>query len=115
MSNNVKETFDKAVRLASSPAGGGKWKLSPLQKGQLYACYKQANFGDCPGKRPGITKLLARQKYDCWKYCEGMEKEEAMKKYIEFVENLAPEFYYWTRGSVKATAIACSRSVQISF
>ncbi|CAB9501632.1 Acyl-CoA-binding [Seminavis robusta] len=91
MSIELQETFDKAVKFASSPECG-KLGLSTNQKGHLYAYFKQANLGDCNGSRPGMFNLVAREKYDAWKTCEGMEKEEAMKKYIAIIEGVAPEF-----------------------
>ena len=89
--SDLEETFKRAVELASS-LEGGKWNLSLRQKGTLYACYKQVYLGDCTGKRPSVTSLYARQKYDAWMCAKGASKEDAMKKYIETVAIFAPEF-----------------------
>ncbi len=54
----------------------------------LYAHYKQATEGDVSGKRPGMTKFKQRAKYDAWADKKGMDKEDAMEKYIEIVDRL---------------------------
>ncbi|CAB9496922.1 CoA-binding domain-containing protein 5 [Seminavis robusta] len=90
MSADLKETFEKATKLASSPEGG-KWSLSTAQKSTMYACFKQVNVGDCTGDRPGMFNPINRQKYDAWKAVEGMSKEDAMNKYIDVVEAFVPD------------------------
>ncbi|MFP4596694.1 MAG: acyl-CoA-binding protein [Persicimonas sp.] len=54
----------------------------------LYAYYKQATEGDVSGKRPGMTKFKQRAKYDAWADKEGMDSDEAMKKYVDLVDRL---------------------------
>jgi acyl-CoA-binding protein len=49
----------------------------------LYGLYKQATVGDASGKRPGITDLRGRAKFDAWAGRKGMSKEDAMRAYIE--------------------------------
>lgn len=48
----------------------------------LYGLYKQATVGDATGKRPGITDLRGRAKYDAWAGRKGMSKDDAMRAYI---------------------------------
>ncbi|KAH7832535.1 putative esterase [Monocercomonoides exilis] len=55
---------------------------------QLYSLFKQQSTGDCTGKRPGMTDIKARAKYDAWNSRKGMTKEEAMKEYIKVVDSL---------------------------
>ena len=87
---DLKDTFEKAVKLASSPEGG-KWPLSVAQKSTMYGCYKQVNVGPCEGSRPGMFNPVARQKYDAGKEASSLSKEEAMSKYIAVVGEFAPE------------------------
>jgi diazepam-binding inhibitor (GABA receptor modulator, acyl-CoA-binding protein) len=54
----------------------------------LYAHYKQVNDGNCTGERPGFMDFVGRAKYDTWKKLEGMSKEDAMKGYIDKVNEL---------------------------
>lgn len=57
----------------------------------MYALYKQGTEGDVTGDRPGFTDFKGRAKYDAWADKEGMDKEEAMQKYIDLVERLEDE------------------------
>lgn len=56
--------------------------------GELYALYKQATIGDATGKRPGITKVAERYKFDAWSKKQGMDRDIAKQAYIEKVELL---------------------------
>jgi len=49
----------------------------------LYGLYKQATVGDATGKRPGITDLRGRAKFDAWAGRKGMSKDDAMRAYIK--------------------------------
>ena len=49
----------------------------------LYGLFKQATVGDATGKRPGITDLRGRAKFDAWSGRKGMSKEDAMRAYIK--------------------------------
>ena len=55
---------------------------------QLYALYKQGSEGDVQGDRPGFTDFVGRAKYDAWDKLKGLTKDEAMRKYIDFVNSL---------------------------
>jgi len=58
------------------------------QKLKLYAFFKQASTGDPTGSRPGMFDMVNRAKYDAWADLKGMSRDEAMQKYIDFVESL---------------------------
>ncbi len=55
---------------------------------ELYALYKQATAGDVSGSRPGMLDLKGRAKYDAWAKKKGTSKDDAMNKYIAFVDKL---------------------------
>ena len=55
---------------------------------RLYALYKQATVGDVEGKRPGMFDVRGRAKYDAWAGVEGMTQEEAMRQYVDLVDDL---------------------------
>ena len=59
---------------------------------QLYALFKQATVGDATGERPGIFYQKERAKFDAWKEREGMEKEDAMKEYIELAQKMIEKY-----------------------
>ena len=52
---------------------------------KLYSYYKQATEGNAIGKRPGLTNLRNRVKYDEWKTLEGISSDEAKENYIKIV------------------------------
>lgn len=55
---------------------------------KLYALYKQSTTGDAEGKRPGITDMVGRAKWDAWHALEGTSHDDAMNQYIDLVESL---------------------------
>lgn len=55
---------------------------------ELYSFFKQAQFGDVAGERPGRMNVRARAKFDEWTKRKGMTKEDAMKAYIALVDKL---------------------------
>ncbi len=62
---------------------------SPTDQLKLYGLFKQAKFGDTTEKRPGMTKVRARAKHDAWVGHAGTSTEDAMRKYMELVDQLA--------------------------
>ena len=54
----------------------------------LYALYKQASAGDVAGERPGALDMVARAKYDAWAKKKGLARDDAMKAYVELVNDL---------------------------
>ena len=58
---------------------------------ELYSFFKQAQFGDATGDRPGRMKVRARAKFDEWTKRKGMSKEDAMKEYIALIDRLEQE------------------------
>ena len=55
---------------------------------KLYALYKQATHGDNDTDRPGGFDFKAAAKYNAWESIKGQSKEEAMKAYIDLVNEL---------------------------
>ncbi len=55
---------------------------------KIYALYKQGSSGDVSGERPGFTDMVGRAKYDAWDQLKGMPREEAMRQYIDLIEDL---------------------------
>ena len=54
----------------------------------LYALYKQGTDGDAAGKRPGMTKMVARAKFDAWSKRKGTGKDDAMREYVALIGRL---------------------------
>ncbi len=55
---------------------------------KLYALYKQGTDGDVSGKRPGLTKIKDRAKFDAWGKEKGKSKDDAKQEYIDLVQSL---------------------------
>lgn len=83
-SDNVKVDFEKALnqvnKLRSEPENDSKLKL--------YALYKQSTIGPCNVKKPGMFDMVAKFKWEAWSNLGDLKKEDAMKMYIQSVEEL---------------------------
>lgn len=55
---------------------------------KIYALFKQASAGDVQGERPGFTDMLGRAKHDAWEALKGTPKEDAMRQYIDLINEL---------------------------
>ena len=55
---------------------------------KMYALFKQASSGDAEGKRPGMTDMVGRAKFDAWDALKGTSKDDAMQQYVDLVEDL---------------------------
>ena len=55
---------------------------------RIYVLYKQATEGDITAKRPGLTDLVGRAKWDAWKAVEDKSSNEAMQAYVDLIESL---------------------------
>ena len=73
------ETAAKLVRAA--PAG-----FDAQQRLVLYGLYKQAVFGDAPANPPGVQAIVGRTRHSAWARRRGMSKAEAMRLYVQTVE-----------------------------
>ena len=55
---------------------------------KLYALYKQATEGDVTGERPGAMDFVAVAKWNAREQLRGTSAAEAMRRYIELIEDL---------------------------
>jgi acyl-CoA-binding protein len=55
---------------------------------KLYALYKQGSEGDVSGEKPGFFDFVGVAKYEAWEKLQGMESDEAKRKYVELVDSL---------------------------
>jgi acyl-CoA-binding protein len=55
---------------------------------KIYALYKQGANGDVGGERPGFTDMIGRAKYDAWANLQGTSQDDAMRQYIDLIEEL---------------------------
>jgi pimeloyl-ACP methyl ester carboxylesterase/acyl-CoA-binding protein len=85
---DLQQRFERAVERVRSAPADGPFKPDNALKLRMYALYRQATAGDAHGKRPGALDPVARFKYDAWAALKGMPREEAMRRYVEEVEQL---------------------------
>lgn len=86
VTDEMKQRFDAAkARLNTLTAPPDQLTMLAL-----YALFKQANEGDVSGRRPAITKMVDRAKYDERQKIKGMTATEAMERYIAKVNSLFP-------------------------
>ena len=95
----ISEAFEDAARCVELLASSGRLPDADLLR--LYACYKQATAGACRAQRPGIFSLAARRKFDAWKALGEMTELEAMRRYVEILTELQPN---WMSGGDQETA-----------
>ncbi|XP_006888232.1 PREDICTED: acyl-CoA-binding protein-like [Elephantulus edwardii] len=58
----------------------------------IYSRYKQAAVGDINTERPGMLDFKGKAKWDAWSELKGTSKEEAMKAYVDKVEELKKKY-----------------------
>lgn len=58
----------------------------------IYSHYKQATVGDINTERPGMLDFKGKAKWDAWNELKGTSKEDAMKAYIDKVEELKKKY-----------------------
>ena len=83
--------MDVAAKFEDAQARAKKLTKTPSNDDllELYALYKQGTSGDVSGSRPGMLDLKGRAKFDAWTRKKGTSKDDAMQKYIAFVDKLA--------------------------
>ena len=57
----------------------------------LYGLYKQVTQGDCNTPQPWSVQVVERARWDAWFKYHGMDRNVAMEKYIEKVNELMNE------------------------
>ena len=55
---------------------------------KLYALYKQATQGDNADKKPSLTDLVGRAKWDAWNKLKGTAQNAARQQYIDLIASL---------------------------
>jgi pimeloyl-ACP methyl ester carboxylesterase/acyl-CoA-binding protein len=84
----LEQQFEAAVEKVRTAPASGPLKPSNEFKLKMYALFRQARDGDVQGKRPGLTDIVGRYKYDAWATLQGTSREEAMRRYIAEVQAL---------------------------
>jgi len=83
----LKEDFEAAAERIKPVTGPNNEEML-----QLYGLYKQATIGDNNTPKPGMLDLKGKKKWEFWNDRKGMSAEDAMKAYIELVEQLMAKY-----------------------
>ena len=75
------EQFNEAIDIAKKNIDF----FSDDDKLLLYKFYKQATIGDINVKKPSFIKLKESKKWKAWNSVKGLSKNDAMKQYINFI------------------------------
>lgn len=87
--SDLRAQFEQAVEKVRTAPADGPFKPTNETKLKLYALYRQATDGDAQGKRPGITDVVGRFKFDAWAAKKGLSKEDAMRAYIAEIGSIS--------------------------
>ncbi|XP_064797119.1 acyl-CoA-binding protein-like [Oncorhynchus masou masou] len=66
--------------------------ISYAELAVIYGLYKQATLGNINTERPGLFDFQGKSKWDGWKAQEGKSKEDTIKEYIAFVEEMKAKY-----------------------
>ena len=55
---------------------------------KIYALYKQATAGDNTEKKPSISDMGGRAKWDAWEKLKGTSADEAKQQYVDLITSL---------------------------
>lgn len=82
--NDLQRAFEQAAedikRLGTRPDNDTLLKL--------YALFKQGSDGDVQGPQPGFFDFIGTAKYEAWAQLRGIDRDEAMRRYITLVDQL---------------------------
>lgn len=83
--SDLKQEFDAAVTYVQNAKGD--FEPSNDTKLKFYSLYKQATEGDVKGKKPGMLDVVGRAKYNAWDKLKGKSADQAMRDYIDLLED----------------------------
>lgn len=90
--SDLEQQFEEAVEKVRNAPEDGEFKPSNEYKLRMYALYRQATDGDVSGKRPGMLNIIERAKHDAWAEVQGMDRDEAMRRYVEEVDKVEAQY-----------------------
>jgi len=80
------------LRRAFEQASSEVWSLAERPDNdtllKLYALYKQGSTGDICRACPGFFDFVGMAKHEAWSRLRGMARDEAMRRYVELVQQL---------------------------
>eukprot|EP00939_MAST-03C_sp_MAST-3C-sp1_P003530 g3530.t1 len=104
----LKTAFESA---AAHMRSNSDLTLSNDQKSSVYGLFKQSTEGPIRSSRPGFFDPVGRAKWDGWKKYEALSKNDATKRYVEFVRSVSPS---WKPPLLSASPLPSSISLDTS-
>ena len=83
--DNLEKEFINTAEFVQNWENGKQ--ASNDEKLEAYKYYKQATIGDINIPKPGFLNITDRAKWNAWNSVNGMDKQEAMKNYINTINN----------------------------
>ena len=87
-SKEIHSNLEQSFRDAAARVKERKTMPSNTDLLILYGLYKQATEGDCNIPQPWAVQLEARAKWEAWNKNKNMMRMNAMRNYIDKVEEL---------------------------
>jgi diazepam-binding inhibitor (GABA receptor modulating acyl-CoA-binding protein) len=87
-SKEIHSNFEQSFRDAAARIKTRKTVPSNTDLFILYGLYKQATEGDCNIPQPWAVQIEARAKWEAWNKNKNMMRMNAMRNYIDKVEEL---------------------------
>ncbi|KAH7485430.1 hypothetical protein KRP22_006581 [Phytophthora ramorum] len=108
-SDALSDRFQRSLALGKT--------LPPLSdnaaKLELYALFKQAHAGQNATSRPGLLDFVGRAKWDAWKRLGDMSQDDAQRKYIAIIDELAAQHGAQDAEAAESTAAAGSEDLRV--
>ena len=89
------DKFYLALRYSEEGPLAADHTLTDSDRLLLYALSQQAQFGPCKGPRPSMFVTAGKAKYYCWAELGNLSTMEAMFKFVQCVDMLAPDWRTW--------------------
>lgn len=83
LEDKFKQSVQDSKKLKDDPGNEAKLKL--------YALFKQASVGPNTTSKPGAFDIVGKYKWQAWSNLGDKSKEDAMKDYVQYVEQLQKE------------------------
>ncbi|CAL9689975.1 unnamed protein product [Knipowitschia caucasica] len=85
---------DLQAQFESAAADVKNLKAKPADEEMLrvYSLFKQASVGDVNTARPGMLDFTGKAKWDAWEKQKGKSKDDAMKEYVDLVNELKTKY-----------------------
>eukprot|EP01027_Heterolobosea_sp_BB2_P014811 GEZU01021247.1.p1 GENE.GEZU01021247.1~~GEZU01021247.1.p1 ORF type:complete len:504 (+),score=151.96 GEZU01021247.1:81-1592(+) len=96
--NNIDDLFNKAKTFVASSAAVKA--ITNEDKLRMYGLLKQATEGPNNTSQPSGSDFVNKLKWEAWKNCGAMSKNEAKKHYVDMVNRLVPD---WRQQSAEET------------